>query len=68
MLKNELIWQGEGVGYLTPNRVDKEKRINEFVGKILAQFHNNKTLTFDRNGLPLCRLFIPHYDNKKTDT
>lgn len=36
--KQELIWQGEGVGYLTQNREDKEKRINEFVAKILAQF------------------------------
>jgi hypothetical protein len=36
--KNELIWQGEGVGYLTENRREKEKRINEFVAKILEQF------------------------------
>lgn len=36
--KNELIWQGEGVGYLTENRKEKEKRINEFVAKILEQF------------------------------
>lgn len=36
--KKELIWQGEGVGYLTQNRSDKEARINEFVAKILAQF------------------------------
>jgi hypothetical protein len=36
--KQELIWQGEGVGYLTQNREDKEKRINEFVAKILTQF------------------------------
>jgi hypothetical protein len=36
--KQELIWQGEGVGYITQNRTDKEKRINEFVAKILAQF------------------------------
>jgi hypothetical protein len=35
---NELIWQGEGVGYLTENRREKEKRINEFVAKILEQF------------------------------
>jgi hypothetical protein len=38
MQKQELIWQGEGVGYITQNRTDKEKRINEFVAKILAQF------------------------------
>lgn len=36
--KQELIWQGEGVGYLTQSRADKEKRINEFVAKILTQF------------------------------
>lgn len=36
--KKELIWEGEGVGYLTQNRADKERRINEFVAKILAQF------------------------------
>jgi hypothetical protein len=36
--KQELIWQGEGVGYITQNRTDKEKRINEFVAKILTQF------------------------------
>ena len=36
--KKELVWQGEGVGYLTENRSEKEKRINEFVAKILEQF------------------------------
>ncbi|TRX03965.1 DUF4136 domain-containing protein [Flavobacterium gawalongense] len=36
--KKELIWQGEGVGYLTENRNEKEKQINEFVAKILEQF------------------------------
>jgi hypothetical protein len=36
--KKELVWQGEGVGYLTEDRREKEKRINEFVAKILAQF------------------------------
>lgn len=36
--KKELIWQGEGVGYLSQNRSDKEARINEFVAKILTQF------------------------------
>ena len=34
----ELVWQGEGVGYLTNNRNEKEKVINEFVTKILEQF------------------------------
>lgn len=36
--KNELIWQGEGVGYLNQNRSQKETIINEFVAKILMQF------------------------------
>ncbi|MBC7747784.1 MAG: DUF4136 domain-containing protein [Methylotenera sp.] len=36
--KKELVWQGEGIGYLTENRKDKENRINEFVAKILEQF------------------------------
>lgn len=36
--KKELVWQGEGVGYLTENRSEKEKQINEFVSKILAQY------------------------------
>jgi hypothetical protein len=37
--KKELVW-GQG-GYLTQNREQKEKLINEFVAKILAQFHQN---------------------------
>jgi hypothetical protein len=36
--KKELVWEGEGVGYLTDNRKEKEKQINEFVAKILAQY------------------------------
>ncbi|RTY86551.1 MULTISPECIES: DUF4136 domain-containing protein [unclassified Flavobacterium] len=36
--KKELVWQGEGVGYLTETRSEKEKQINEFVAKILEQF------------------------------
>jgi hypothetical protein len=36
--RKELIWQGEGVGYLTQNRSKKEAIINEFVAKILAQY------------------------------
>lgn len=36
--KNELIWQGEGVGYLTQDRSKKEAVINEFVAKILAEY------------------------------
>lgn len=40
--KKELIWEGEGVGYLTQNRSEKEARINEFVAKILAQYPPKK--------------------------
>lgn len=36
--KNELVWQGEGVGYLTKNRSKKEAIINDFVIKILMQY------------------------------
>ena len=34
--KKELVWEGEGIGYLTENRSLKEKQINEFVAKILV--------------------------------
>ncbi|MDD5150506.1 MAG: DUF4136 domain-containing protein [Flavobacterium sp.] len=40
--KKELVWEGEGVGYLTQNRSKKEERINEFVAKILAQYPPTK--------------------------
>ncbi|MBD3583375.1 DUF4136 domain-containing protein [Flavobacterium selenitireducens] len=36
--KKELIWQGEGEGVLTKDTEKKEKRIQEFVAKILAQY------------------------------
>ena len=36
--KNELVWQGEGVGYLDPDRSRKEALINEFVSKILMLY------------------------------
>jgi len=36
--KKELIWQGQGKGYLSRNIDRKEERIKEFVTKILAQF------------------------------
>ena len=36
--KKELVWEGEGVGYLTEQHSKKESQINEFVAKILAQF------------------------------
>jgi hypothetical protein len=35
--KQELIWQGEGVGYITKIELTKRKN-HEFVAKILAQF------------------------------
>ena len=34
----ELVWQGEGSGYLTKNTEEKDARIKEFVYKILAQY------------------------------
>ena len=34
----ELVWQGEGVGYLSHDRSQKEAVINEFVAKILMQY------------------------------
>jgi hypothetical protein len=36
--KKEMIWQGEGSGYLSKTMEEKEKMIAEFVGKILAQY------------------------------
>jgi hypothetical protein len=38
----ELIWQGEGIGYLTKNVDKKDERIREFVAKILAQYPPQK--------------------------
>lgn len=37
----ELIWQGEGSGYLTKNTAKKEARIKEIVSKILEQYPPN---------------------------
>lgn len=34
----QLIWQGQGTGYLTTNRAKKEAVIKDFVVKILAQY------------------------------
>ena len=34
----ELVWQGEGSGYLTKNTNKKDARIKEFVSKILEQY------------------------------
>ncbi len=36
--KKELVWQGQGTGYLTRNTERKEERIKEFANKILEQF------------------------------
>jgi hypothetical protein len=36
--KKELIWQGEGVGYLTQNTNKKDENIKTFVTKILEQY------------------------------
>lgn len=36
--KKEMIWQGEGQGNLTNKSSDKDKLIDEFVNKILAQY------------------------------
>lgn len=40
--KKEMIWQGEGAGGLTQNSGDKDKRIKEFVSKILEQYPPQK--------------------------
>lgn len=34
----ELVWQGQGAGYLTTNPEKKDARIKEFVSKILEQY------------------------------
>ena len=36
--KKELVWQGQGTGYLTQNMEKKEERIKEFVNKILEKY------------------------------
>jgi hypothetical protein len=36
--KKEMIWQGEGSGYLTKNTAKKDERVKEFVSKILEQY------------------------------
>ena len=36
--KKELIWQGNGTGFLTKNRNKKEALIQEFVDKVLKEF------------------------------
>lgn len=38
----ELIWQGQGTGYLTEDVNKKDQRIKEFVSKILEQYPPNK--------------------------
>ncbi|WMI69620.1 DUF4136 domain-containing protein [Mangrovimonas sp. YM274] len=36
--KKELVWQGQGTGYLSKNINKKEERINEFVAKIMEKY------------------------------
>ncbi len=36
--KKELVWQGQGTGYLSKNPKKKEERINEFVIKIMEEY------------------------------
>jgi len=36
--KKELVWQGQGTGWLSQNMEKKEQRIKEFVNKILEQY------------------------------
>lgn len=36
--KKELVWEGQGVGYLTEDYDKKESLINEYVSKILEQY------------------------------
>jgi hypothetical protein len=36
--KKELVWQGQGTGYLTQNMQKKEERIREFVSKIMEKY------------------------------
>ena len=40
--KKQLLWQGQGIGYLPENRKEKEETINTFVAKILAQYPPKK--------------------------
>ncbi|OYU81633.1 MAG: hypothetical protein CFE23_03950 [Flavobacterium sp. BFFFF1] len=40
--KKELVWQGEGSGYLTKDPKKKDERVSEFVSKILSQFPPSK--------------------------
>lgn len=40
--KKELVWQGEGTGYLTKNSSEKEAIIKRFVFEILKQYPPNK--------------------------
>jgi hypothetical protein len=36
--KKEMIWQGEGTGFLTKNTNKKDENIKTFVNKILSQY------------------------------
>jgi hypothetical protein len=41
--KKELIWQGQGTGYLEQYSSQKDKKVNEFVAKILMQYPPGKS-------------------------
>lgn len=36
--KKELVWQGQGTGYLSTNMDKKEERISEFVSKVMEKY------------------------------
>ena len=40
--RKELIWQGQGTGYLTQNPEKKDERINVFVSKIMERYPPGK--------------------------
>jgi hypothetical protein len=38
MPRKELVWEGEGVGYLTQNRQDKSEELMNFVARFWLSF------------------------------
>ena len=40
-IKNQLVWQGVGKGYISENNSKKEEQIKAFVNKILLQYPSN---------------------------
>ena len=40
--KKELVWQGQGTGYLARNVEEKQERINEIVGEIMQEYPPKK--------------------------